>query len=268
MLNLQLLVIDPQIDFCDPNGALYVPGADEDMKRLSGLVQTLKGKLTDVHVTVDSHQKVDISHPIWWKDSSGATPSPFTIITADDMRNGKWTTRQPSFFKRTLAYLEALETGGRYPHCIWPEHCLIGSEGHGVYPEFFGALQEWTERFATVNFVTKGSNPWTEHFSAVQAEVPDPKDPSTQINTGLIQTLEEADILLLAGEALSHCLANTGKDVAANFSDPRYVEKITLLTDATSNVAGFDSYGDQFIKDLVAMGMKTSTCADFLAQVV
>ena len=31
-----LLIIDPQYDFCDPVGALYVKGADRDMEMLSG----------------------------------------------------------------------------------------------------------------------------------------------------------------------------------------------------------------------------------------
>lgn len=269
-MKVHLLAIDPQIDFCDPSGSLFVPGADEDMKRLAGLVQRLKDKLDDIHVTLDSHRKVDISHPIWWKDSSGNHPGPFTIITASDLADGRWTTTQPSSFKRTMAYLRALESSGRYPHCIWPEHCLIGSQGHGVYPELFGALQEWEDRFALTDYVTKGSNPFTEHFSAVKAEVPDPEDPTTQVNTGLITTLEEADIIALAGEALSHCLANTVRDVADCFSDPKYVSKLVLLTDATSPVPDppgttlFSDLTAAFLKDLKAKGMKTSTTADFL----
>ena len=34
-MQVQLLVIDPQIDFCDPGGALSVAGADQDMARLA-----------------------------------------------------------------------------------------------------------------------------------------------------------------------------------------------------------------------------------------
>jgi len=30
MNNIHLLVIDGQVDFCDPSGALYVPGADDE----------------------------------------------------------------------------------------------------------------------------------------------------------------------------------------------------------------------------------------------
>ena len=176
---IHLLVIDPQNDFCDPNGSLYVTGADDDMDRLELLIDRMRGDLAAIHVTLDSHRKVDISHPIWWKDSSGANPAPFSQITVADVESGRWTTAQPGFYKRSLAYLEALEVGNRYPHVIWPEHCLIGDEGHNVFGELSGAIHEWEERFAQADFVTKGSNPWTEHFSAVQAEVPDPEDPST-----------------------------------------------------------------------------------------
>ena len=32
-----------------------------------------------------------------------------------------------------------------------------------------------------------GANPWTEHYSAVQADVPDPQDPATQLNRALVE---------------------------------------------------------------------------------
>ncbi len=34
MEKLHLLIIDPQRDFCDTDGALSVPGADKEMERL------------------------------------------------------------------------------------------------------------------------------------------------------------------------------------------------------------------------------------------
>ncbi|HZO15095.1 MAG TPA: hypothetical protein VFB62_17590, partial [Polyangiaceae bacterium] len=64
-------------------------------------------------------------------------------------------------------------------------------------------------------------------------------------------------------EALSHCLANTVRDVATKFADPRYTEKLVLLTDASSNVSGFEHYGDAFLREMTARGMRTSTTTDF-----
>lgn len=265
MQKIHLVIIDPQNDFCDPQGSLFVGGADEDMKRLSGLVTRLKDKIKDIHVTLDSHRKVDISHPMWWKDSSGRHPAPFTVVTADDVESGKWTTTQAGMYKRSLDYLRKLAATGRYPHVIWPYHCLIGDTGHTIYPELSAAIHDWEDRFAQADFITKGSNPWTEHFSGVRAEVPDPTDPSTQVNTRLIKTLEDADMVLIAGEALSHCLANTVRDIASEFSDPKYIDKIYLLRDATGNVAGFENLGEDFVRELTAKGMKITTTKDFLA---
>jgi len=241
------------------------------MKRLAGMVLRLKDKLHDIHVTQDSHRKVDISHPMWWKDSSGRRPDPFTPITAEDLKTGKWTTYLPSHYDRSKKYLETLEAGGRYPHIIWPEHCLIGSQGHTIVPELLEAMFEWEERFAQVGYITKGSNPWTEHFSGIKAEVPDPQDPDTQVNTRLIKTLEEADTILLAGEALSHCLLSTVEDIADAFDDPKYIEKMVLLQDACSvipdppNTTLFSDKVADFLKSMTARGMKLSTTEEFLA---
>ena len=62
---VHLLIIDPQHDFCDKSGALFVQGADEDMKvRLPKMITRLGAKLDDIHVTLDCHHLIDVAHPI------------------------------------------------------------------------------------------------------------------------------------------------------------------------------------------------------------
>jgi len=132
-------------------------------------------------------------------------------------------------------------------------------------PELLDALQQWErQNFAIVDFVTKGSNIFTEHYSAVKADVPDPQDPTTQINKGLIKTLMECDLVFIAGQALSHCVANTVRDIANEFGDDTYVKKLVLLTDASSSVSGFENLGTDFVKEMTARGMQTATTVDFL----
>jgi nicotinamidase/pyrazinamidase len=263
---VHLVIIDPQVDFCSPLGALYVNGAEADIQRLAHMVARLSTKLDDIHVTLDSHRLIDVAHPIFWKDSTGRAPAPFTIITTRDVESGRWTPVLPSMYRRMLDYVKTLEVNGRYPLCIWPPHCLIGSPGHCVMPELHQALLCWEQqRFAMVDYVTKGSNPWTEHYSAVVADVPDPSDPGTQINTRFIQTLMDADIVAIAGEAGSHCLANTVRDVANSFGDDSYVRRLVLIEDATSPVPGFEPLQTDFIKEMKARGMQISTTRDFLA---
>lgn len=293
-MKVHLVIVDPQNDFCVADngagnkGTLVVPNGDQDMSRVAAMLGRLGGKIDDIHVTMDSHRPVDISHPRWWKRvGDGAAPAPFTILGVHNNKAVKfavgasgltptdeeYTTYLPSFLlkggptgKGSKGYLESLQSKGHYPHVIWPEHCIIGSWGHNVVPSLHTALCDWERsQFAQVDYVTKGSNPWTEHFSGVQAEVPDPQDPGTQVNTRLIQTLQEADIIAVAGEALSHCVASTVTDIVRTFADPQYAQKIVLLTDCMSNVPGFEGQGEAFLKDMQSKGVKMTTSIDFLA---
>lgn len=266
MSKLVLFSIDPQTSFCDPNiGELYVKGAEKDMYRLAQMVRRLKNKIDDIHVTLDSHHFVDVAHPIFWRNSSGKHPNPFTIISSSDVKNGVWSPMNISWKKRMVEYVEALEAGGKYPLCIWPPHALIGSTGHAVFPELFAALKEWEEDFAMVNYVTKGSNIFTEHYSIFRAEVVAPDDVTTQVNTALVKALMEADIVLVAGEAGSHCVRNSVLDLADLFNDDSCISKLVLLIDAVSPVPGFEKMQEDFISNMVARGMKTSTTTAFMA---
>lgn len=258
-MKLHIITIDPQNDFCDPKGSLYVGGADKDMQRLAAMITRLGDRIEDIHVTLDTHHLVDIAHPIFWMDSNGNHPNPFTIISLDDVMGGKWTTTKPVFMPRAVDYVKQLAKNGRYPLCIWPPHCLIGSWGHNVVPELWKVLKEWEDKnFGMVDYVTKGSNFWTEHYSAVQADVPDPQDPGTMLNTTLIETLKEADVIAITGEALSHCVANTIRDIANNFGEEN-IKKFVLLEDCSSNVTGFDQFGVDFVKEMKKRGMEIST---------
>lgn len=299
-MKLHLLIVDPQNDFCvgddghGNKGALVVPGADADMSRLSHLIRRLGTKIDDISVTLDSHQTIGIERPRWWKRASdGAEPDPFTCLGIHPDRRRivkyvvggtnpnrfgmspteeEYVTYFPTWLhqggptgKGAFGYLEALEKKGRYPHIVWTEHCIVGTWGWGVVPELADTLKWWErEFFGRINYVPKGNNMWTEHFSGVQAEVPDPGDTTTQVNTKLISSLEDADLILVTGEALSHCVANTGTDIGATFSDPAYIKKLVLLKDTSSNVPGFDFLGDAFVKDMTAKGMRVEDSTNFL----
>jgi nicotinamidase-related amidase len=224
-------------------------------------------------VTLDSHHVFDVAHPPFWRDSAGKNPAPFTTITASDIESGKWTPTKPSLYKRMLDYAKKLESGGRYPLMVWPIHCLIGSQGATIVDELQDALKPYCMSGATVDFVTKGSNIYTEHYSAVQAEVPDPGDPKTLLNMGLVQALMEADEIAFAGEAGSHCLANSIRDIADGFKDDSYVKKIVLLEYCYSPVPiplpdGTDlgvKMQTDFIKSMTARGMRVVPVMDYLS---
>jgi nicotinamidase/pyrazinamidase len=266
MKNIHLVVIDPQRDFCLPDGALFVQGANEDMERLAGLITRVGAKLTDIHVTLDSHQYVHIAHPIFWKDRKGNHPNPFTLINVADVENGTYRATAPSLQGYALKYVRTLEQNKRYVLCIWPPHCIIGTPGQTLHPAIADALRVWSEKnFGYPDFVTKGSNILTEHYSAVVADVPDAEDLSTQLNTRFIETINEADLVLFAGEASSHCVANTLRDMVNYFADDSLVKKIVYLQDASSPVTGFEQMEKDFVQEMRSRGMQFTTTKDFLA---
>jgi nicotinamidase-related amidase len=271
-MEYHLLIIDPQNDFCDlpaqalpPDPlrpaetlrpALPVAGADADMRRLAAFIERSGQRFAAIHVTLDSHHPLHIANPAWWVDPAGSAPAPFTAITVEDVRAGRWRARDSSLQAHSLAYVEALQAGGRYTLVVWPEHCLIGHWGHNVHAAVAARLDAWERsRLAAIDYVLKGSNPRTEHYSAVAAEVPDPADPGSALNRRLIDALATADEIVVAGEALSHCVAGTVRDIANSLA-PADTRRLVLLRDCSSAVGGFESHADQFVRELTARGMR------------
>ena len=246
-----LLIIDPQNDFCDPKGSLYVPGAEQDMQRLAEWILKNKKHIDFIAITLDSHQPNDISHPLFWKDKEGFFPEPFTAISSQDVENGKWTPRfEP---ERCLTYLKELEAQGEYPHVIWPLHCLEGSEGAAIFPPLFEAMVQWAETGKFYHTVQKGKYPFSEHFGAFRANIPDPNVPETQLNTELLKDLAGYENIYLAGEAKSHCVANSLKQVLDEAPD--LAKRFVVIEDAMSNVTGFETLGDTVYERAKKMGV-------------
>jgi len=271
---IHLVIIDPQNDFCDlpadyrPNAstvpALPVAGAHADMQRIAALIEQGGSGLSDITVTLDSHQHVDIAHPTFWCQGDGSAVAPFTPITAVDVAAGRYKPRLADALPRVQAYLEALEANGRYVHMVWPVHCEIGSWGHNVHDDVRRAYNRWEEaRVAIVSKVLKGSNPWTEHYSALKAEVPLADDPATQLNVALVDRLRQADRVLIAGEAGSHCVKATTEHLVENWAAAD-LGKLVLLTDCMSPVAGFEAQYADFLADMQRRGVQLATAAEVL----
>jgi nicotinamidase/pyrazinamidase len=281
--NLHLLVIDPQNDFCDLPGdylpedpltggksspALPVPGAHADMLRVAGLIKNGMAGLTNISITLDSHHRLDIAHPTFWKSGQGSAVAPFTQISAAQVRAGDFVPRDPAALPRVLSYLDTLESAGRYKLMIWPVHCEIGSWGHDVHADVRAAYNQWEDSaLGIVNKINKGSNPWTEHYSAVMAEVPDADDPATQLNGDFIASLSEADTVFIVGEAGSHCVRATTEHIVDNF-DQQKLSRLVLLTDCMSPVTGFDAQYAEFLQAMTARGVRTATSASILPELI
>ena len=118
-MHVELLIIDPQVDFCDPQkGTLYVAGAERDVARLARMIHRIAPKLADIHVTLDSHHLVDIAHPIFWRDGHGQPPAPFTLVSADECAERTLDTRPA----RPAPARAGLCAGARAQRAVCPVH--------------------------------------------------------------------------------------------------------------------------------------------------
>jgi nicotinamidase-related amidase len=276
---VELLIIDPQNDFCDlPDSewpaeahsgqgsgpALPVAGAHADMLRLAEFIRAAAPRLSAITVTLDSHHRRDIAHPGFWQRGDGAPVTPFTSFAAQDVREGRYRPREAADLPRALAYLDELEARGRYRLMVWPVHCEIGSWGHAVHAAVRAAYNGWEEAGSgSVRKLLKGSNPWTEHYSALQAEVPDPADPGTQLDPALLAELDRAELLLIAGEASSHCVKATTEHLVEHLPSRR-PNKLVLLTDCMSPVGGFETQHREFLDAMRAQGVRLATTGELL----
>ncbi|HWW05790.1 cysteine hydrolase [Collimonas sp.] len=281
--NYHLLIIDPQNDFCDlppaylppdpANGgnaapSLPVPGAHADMLRVADLINRGGAGISAISITLDSHHRLDIAHPGFWSSAAGGELTPFTQISAAQVRAGAYLPRVPAALPRVLAYLDQLEAAGRYRLMVWPVHCEIGSWGHNVHADLRHAYNRWEERTQrSVNKISKGSNPWTEHYSAVQAEVPDPDDALTQSNQVFLDSLATAERIYITGEAGSHCVKATTEHIAAYFG-PQHMAKLVLVTDCMSPVSGFEQQYREFVEEMAARGARTANAAEVLLELL
>jgi nicotinamidase/pyrazinamidase len=276
--NLHLLIIDPQNDFCDlpqpslPSAgaapALPVPGAHADMQRVAAIIATGGAGLAGISVTLDSHHRIDIAHPTFWMDGERLPVKPFTQITRADVVAGRYAPRDAACLPRVLAYLDALEAAGRYTLMVWPTHCEMGSWGHNVHADVRAAYNVWEEcTLRTVAKITKGTNPFTEHYSAVQAEVPDADDDSTQVNAAFIGMLRGADRVYITGEAGSHCVKATTEHIVDHW-DSAQLHKLVLVTDCMSAVSGFEQQYQDFIDSMRARGVQIAQASDVMAELL
>lgn len=275
--SVHLLIVDPQNDFCDlPEShlprdpltgqavqpALPVPGAHADMQRLASFIDATAPALTSITVTLDSHHRLDIAHPTFWQNSEGEAVPPFTTITSAQLRAGQFLPRHADDLPRTITYLDELEARGRYTLMVWPVHCEIGTWGHNVHPDVRAAYNRWEDAGQfIVRKVPKGTNPWTEHYSALMAEVPDADDPRSQLNRALLGSLDRSELILVAGEAGSHCVRATVEHLAEHLPGGN-PSRIVLLTDCMSPVTGFADAQTAFLQRMRDLGMQERTSID------
>ncbi len=245
-----LFLVDMQNTFCTPGFELFVAGrsgtgALEDSRRLCAFLYRNLGAISETVVTLDTHQAFQIFHAPFLVDAEGRHPSPYTLVSAEDVASGRWHVDPDAAAALRLdqpddylaAYVDTLARGGKYDLTIWPFHALLGGIGHALVSAVEEALFFHTiARRSQTRFEIKGQHPLTEHYSALGPEVERGPggEPLAGRNDALIDHLRTFDAVIVAGQAKSHCVAWTVEDLLA--AAPELASRLYLLEDCSSPV--------------------------------
>ncbi|HAU31919.1 MAG: Uncharacterized protein XD78_1436 [Desulfotomaculum sp. 46_296] len=230
-----LVVIDLQVDFMD-DGALPVPGAYEDVKRLTHWMYKNLFGITKIAVSLDTHVPHQIFHPCWWVDEKGINPPPYTVITLEDLKKGRW--KAAFNLDESREYLIGLKEYGRRDLVVWPYHCIQGTKGAALEAQFANILyaHEAARKSVPIHLV-KGTDPLSEMYGIIKPEF----DRNNFVNLSFLGLFEEYDQIIIAGEAKTHCVLRSVQQFFEHYQDRQDVlKKFYILEDCMSPIPGFD----------------------------
>jgi nicotinamidase-related amidase len=274
--------IDGQVAFCTPGASLFVPGAVEDTVRIVEWLYRNLTRVTTLVLSLDTHSVHQVFHPAAWVDEEGRHPAPFTVISTDDVRKGRWrpvlrVEGFPDFAPSALEYCEQLERSGRYVLTIWPYHALLGGASHALVPALMeAALFHSVARRAETVFEIKGRSAVTENYSVLAPEVRALGGRAVgEFNTPLFDLLLSHDRVYVFGQAKSHCVRATLLDLLEECRrrDPALLSRLHVLEDAMSPVPpppldplppslDFPRVADEALQAVAAAGMRVVRTTD------
>jgi len=229
--------IDNQRTFCDPRGQLYVggrsgTGAVDDCQHGAEWLYTNARGITRKKPSMDTHKRAMAFHAATWVGPDGKHPRG-KIILLDDIESGRWRVNPKVAYsiggRNSLPYLEAyfhhyvktLTEQGKYPLMIWPYHAILGGNEHAFMPGVHEA--NWylnCLRESEVDPDTKGGNALFEMYSITGGEVKFDhlgKAIKGARNEKFLKLLYEFDMLIIYGQAASHCVAWTIDGILMDF---------------------------------------------------
>ena len=265
---LCLVLVDVQNTFCTPGFELFVTGAPDDNRRLCEFVYRNLGSITQIVATLDTHHARQVFHAAWLVDSEGRHPAPYTVVSTEDVAQGRWRAADPDLQEELLHYVRTLEALGRYGLRIWPYHSMLGGIGHALVSAveeavFFHGIA----RRSRPAFEIKGDNPLTEHYSVLGPEVRRGARGNEigRLDVRLIEHLFGFDAVAVAGQAKSHCVGWTISDLLDEA--PALADRIYLLEDCTSpvvvpGVVDYTSRANEAVAHFAARGMHVVRSTD------
>ncbi|HJF32231.1 MAG TPA: hypothetical protein K8V56_10735 [Sporosarcina psychrophila] len=237
--------IDFQNDFME-NGELGVPNSHKDVERVTKFLYQNLDKVTTITLSLDTHELHQIFHPSWWVDAEGNYPVPFTVITREDVEQGKWMSVEKQ--QESLAYIIHLERLGKKQLLIWPYHCIEGTYGAALEGQFSNMVHFHSViRQSNIQKIVKAQDPLSEMYGIIKPEYAT----TDATNYAFLHSLLAYDKIVIAGEAKSHCVLESVRQIVEYYGDKHELpSKIYLLDDCMSPIHGFEESTEHACKEL------------------
>lgn len=116
-------------------------------------------KIDDIFITLDTHHKENITFSHFWINNSGQHPKPYMIISNYDVIEKIWYPIDMNLYEYCQSYTMQLEAKGRFQLVIWPDHCIVGSDGHEITNRLQIALNKWNKEHENkrIRYIKKGT---------------------------------------------------------------------------------------------------------------
>lgn len=261
-----LLIIDPQKDFIS-SGGLKVPNAQQDMEKLSAFIEKKTMLLDSICITLDTHSLFHIGNANAYTDITTKTTA--TGMVKYDSTKHKSKQNIDSHIKQ---YADKLYRDGK-SHFLWPLHCRIGTDGHSIDEGLDKTIMKWSDATSTeARYILKGCDSKYENFSAFRSagiehnDYHNPAKEAYRFNEDLAKYLYQFKTVYIAGEARTHCVADSTIDYVnwvKKIGNPNKQEVVVLwdcMSDVVRNVDGVNI----FEKDRINFQQFIKTNVDFV----
>lgn len=216
-----LLIIDPQNDFVNSKGSLYVKDSEKAVANIVEFLKARGNEFDNICVSKDSHHRLNVGSKEFWENA----PEEFQKITAKDLTSGKYI---PKYFKDRehiqMMVNHLYDTGQDIT--IWPSHCIEDTWGCNIAEDLRVALSEWEmQHQTTYKTIIKGRHPFYEAYSIMDADNYYAIEPE----------LRAGDEFFVCGFCTDVCVRYSLTDLLSDFMDDffsgrrSYAPKVTFL---------------------------------------
>ena len=156
-----LLIVDPQNDFVDPRGSLFVQDSPKAIEYICKFIDTKNP--TEIIVSQDSHQYYNIGFPKFWNIPGLKA---FDKIRVEDIvsQKVKPVYIKPDNYRDFYRQFEDFSINDELT--IWPYHCIEGSWGWCFPEALVESLGKWSlKNKKTYQIYRKGFIPELEAYS-------------------------------------------------------------------------------------------------------